>query len=364
MHDGGYSTVMDAILFLMLVGICAVILGPAISGHASERSVADRGLREIAADVLCTLETEQVDYFEYRVLGDVADRIVAVGGINVTQSVLYLNMATALLGRGNRHMAVMDIAAGGAACQFLVEYGDTSVQANPVTAEYSSAVSALVDQEIRSCLDSRYQYEFTLRWTPLIGVPIAGEVRSGGTCPSGAASSSMQVTMPCTTGITRALIEQACISDLEEVDRCIDEYRVDGDAISLRQRLGDVIGNCLKNTTALAMDEIWNNTLGSSFSVNSSINPLKVLGEFIDGKTSDMREMIGLNLSVKDRIDGLGDGYYHAEANGLAEEMTADIVEDKMNAADARRMLLDWLKARYKPSSAIATVSVWTGAYA
>jgi hypothetical protein len=363
MSDGGYSTVMDAGLFLALGGACAVILSPAISSHVLERSAADRGLRAMAADILCALETDQVDYFEYRVLGDVADRIAAAGSINATSDILYKDVAKALLGRGNRHRTVMDIAAGDAASQFFIEYGDVKIRANPVTTEYDLAVSELVDSAVRSCLDSRYKYEFTLRWTPLTGVPLVGEMRVGTPCPPGAASSSMRVSMPCRTDITRSLLERINEPDLEDIDDSQDEYRTDGDVISLRQSLSSAIERCLRNSTTLALDEIWNNTLGASAAGNSSSNPLNVLKRFIDGNIPDTVEMTGLNFSVKDLAGSLADRYYRAEADGLAEDLTAGIADGRLDSKDIRRLVLDWLKARYDPSSAIVTVSVWTGAY-
>ncbi len=48
----------------------------------------------------------------------------------------------------------------------------------------------------------------------------------------------------------------------------------------------------------------------------------------------------------------------------MAEDIAGGFEEGRLGLDDARRMVLDSLKARYEPSSAIATVSVWTGAYA
>ncbi|HEY3274207.1 MAG TPA: hypothetical protein VGJ92_10620 [Methanocella sp.] len=364
MSDSGYSTVMDAILFLALVGVCAVILGPAVSGHVTERASSDRGLRERVADALCTLETAQADHFEYRVLGDVADRLAEAGGINASGDILYKDVAKALLGRGDRHKTVMDIAAGNAASQFFIEYGDTKIRANPVTTEYDLAVSALVDGAVRSVLDSRYSYEFTLRWTPLAGVPLVGEVRAGQPCTAGAASSSMRVSMPYMTGITRPLLESINEPDLKVIDSSVDEYLADGAVTGLRQSLGSAIEKCLKNSTALALGEIWNNTLGSSATGNGSSNPLNILKRLVDGKTPDTVEMTGLNFSARDLAGSLADLYYRAAADGLAEDLTGGIADGRLDAEDAHRIVIDWLKARYDPSSAVATVSVWTGAYA
>lgn len=354
---------MDAVLFLALVCVCAVILGPAVSGHMTERSAADRGLRALAADALCSLETEQVDYFEYRVLGDVVDGIAAAGRVNASQYVLFQDMAKALLGRGNRHRTVMDIAAGDAACQFLIGQGDTALRVNPVTRDYDHAVAALVDSAVRSSLDSRYHYEFTLRWTPLAGIPLAGEVKSGLPRPAGAVSSSVQVSMPYTTGITRPVLEQVNEPDLEDIDRSLAQFGSDGDGTGVRQRLRAAIARCLKNTTALTLDEIWANTLGGSASGNGTGNPVNVLRRFLDGDWPETLVVPGFNISLNDLADSLASTYYSAEAGDLAEDIARDFTDGRLGPDDAREMVLDSLKARYEPSSAIATISVWTGAY-
>ncbi len=106
-----------------------------------------------------------------------------------------------------------------------------------MTKDYDHAVAALVDSAVRSSLDSRFHYEFTLRWTPLAGIPLAGEVKSGLPCPAGAVSSSVQVSMPYTTDITRPALEQVSEPDLENIDSSLAEFRADGDGAGLRQGL-------------------------------------------------------------------------------------------------------------------------------
>ena len=317
----------------------------------------------MAADALCSLETERVDYFEYRVLGDVVDGIAAAGGINASEVVLFKDLEKALLGRGNRHRTVLDIAAGDAACQFLIGQGDVTLRVNPVTTDYDQAVAALVDSAVRSSLDSRYHYEFTLRWTPLAGIPLAGEVKSGLPCPAGAVSSSVQVSMPYTTGITRPVLEQVNEPDLDDIDRSLAQFGSDGDGTGLRQRLRAAIARCLKNTTALTLEEIWANTLGGSASGNGTGNPVNVLKRFIDGDWPETLVVPGLNISLNDLADSLASTYYSAEAGDLAEDIARGFTDGRLGQDDAREMVLDSLKARYEPSSAIATISVWTGAY-
>jgi hypothetical protein len=363
MSEEGYSTVMDAVLFLALVGACAVILSPAMAGHGTERWGADRGLRTLAADALCSLETERADYFEYRMLGDVVDRIAAAGSVNASEDVLFKDLAKALLGRGNRHRTVLDIAAGNAACQFLLGQGNITVRVNPLTTDYDRAVAALVDSAVRSSLDSRYHYEFRLRWTPLAGIPLAGEVKSGLPCPAGAVSSSMQVSMPYTTGITRQVLEQVNGPDFGDIDRSLAQFSSDGDGTGLRQRLRAAIARCLKNTTALALEEIWANTLGRAASRNDTGNPLNVLRRLVDGDGRETLVVPGPDISLNDLADSLAITYYSVEAGDLAEDIARGFTDGRLGRDDVREMVLDSLKARYEPSSARATISVWTGAY-
>jgi hypothetical protein len=91
---------------------------------------------------------------------------------------------------------------------------------------------------------------------------------------------------------------------------------------------------------------------------------LSLLGRFVEGKVPDNAEMLGLNFSVKDAAGSLASLYCRAEAEELAGGLAGDIADGRADAGDARNMVLDCLTARYTPSSAIATISIWTGAYA
>jgi len=360
MNETGYSMLMDVILFLALVGTCVVILGPAITGHATERSMADRGMRELAADLLSSLESEQADYFEYRIMGDMADTIASAGGINDSADVLYKDLTRALLGRGSRHMTTVDVAAGAAACEFSVGWGGTTVRMNPITAEYESAAAELVDRSVRSKLDARYRYEFTLRWRPLAGVPVEGEVGAGDRCPAGAASASMLASMPYTTNVTGAFL--ACLNerDLDDISRCIDEYRADGDPGRLKRGVGLAIEASVRNTTSAVAQEIWNNTLGTFMARDLRLDPAVALERLSGHDLPDMQAMIGLNTSWEGALEDLAIACYSGEMLDLTQDIVDGVTGGSTDATSARSMVLDWLGSRYQPSAATVTVSVWT----
>ena len=361
MSDEGYSTVMDAVLFLALVAVSAAIMSPAITGHATERSMADRSLRELSAATLISLETEKADFFEYRVLGNVADIIADTGSINATSDILYRDVTKAVLGRGNRHRTVMDIAAGDAACQFLSEPG--AIRLNPVTVEYDSATTGLIDRSVRSKLDGRYGYEFTLRWAPIAGVPFGGEVKAGRPHPAGASSSSTPVTMPYTTNITVAVLESANACDLESLHQSLNDYHMDADSARLRQNIRRATERCLRNTTGLIVDEIWDNTLGS-FIEGGRLDPVRILKRFSGNETLNSQALVFINNTGRDLIADLTIAS-NADAMDRLSDIVADgLMDGSMDIDGARSTILAWLKSRYTPSVAMATISVWVEPYA
>jgi hypothetical protein len=361
LSEDGYSTIMDAVLFLALVAISAVIMSPAITGHATEQSMADRSLRELSADTLISLESEKVDFFEYRVLGDVADTIAKACGINATNDILYTDVTKAVLGRGNRHRTAMDIAAGDAACQLLA--GTGALRLNPVTTEYDRAATELIDRSVRSKLDSRYEYEFTLRWAPLAGIPFGGEVKAGRPHPAGAVSSSTIVTMPYTTNITMTSLENVNACDLDAVYQSLKEYNTDADSVRLRQNVRQACERCLRNTTGRIVDEIWTNTLGA-FIEDSRLSPVAILKRFSGNETLNGQALIFINNTGMGLIADLAIANNADALDRLSVVIADGLADGSMDIGGARSTVLAWLRSRYTPSAAVATMSVWVEPYA
>jgi hypothetical protein len=363
MSQAGYSTVLDAILFLAFVSVCAAVLSPAIFGHPAERASADRGLREISADALLALEHERVDSFEYRILGDAADKIAGMGGINATSDILYRDVTKALLGRGSRHKTAMSIAAESAACQFIAGQGDTSLRLNPITAEYDKAVQDLVDRSVRAHVDRRYSYEFSLRWAPFAGVPIYGEARAGRPHPPGAASSQAAITLPYMTNITAASLDGVNGGDLDRIDRAIELYRARPDENGLRDDVRQALAGCLKNTTREAVGEIWNNTLGSIAARDGPLDPLQALKRFSNNETLNEQVVIAAGSCGEGLVEEMVLAASEDDLDMLAETIVAGVRDGAMDGHEARLVTVAWLKSRYQPSKALATLSVWVDPY-
>ncbi|WP_424357851.1 DUF7284 family protein [Methanocella sp. MCL-LM] len=359
--DRGYSTAMDALLFLIMVSACAVILSPVIMGHGMERTSTDRNMRELATAALVTMETEKVDYFEYRILGDVADDIAAFGGINSTSDFLYQEVTRAVLGRGSRHRTAMDLAADDAACQFVLRNGNDTLRLNPLTAGYDHQTKLLVDRIVRSRVDERYGYEFTLRWMPFTGVPLEGSVTAGRPHPPGAMSVQTFITMPYTTDITISSLRELNRHDLAAIDRSIAEYRSNNDSAKLQGDIRQSLQRCLTNTTRAEIQEIWANTLGSQRSTDERIDPAAALEVFSTNESAAGGPTIDVAGLGEDAILQTVVMHNRESMDVLAASYVDRIERNGDDYPAVEHSILSWLRSRYEPSRARATMSMWVG---
>lgn len=361
--EEGYSTIVDAILFLAMVSACALILSAAISSNERQRAAADASTRGLASSALSAMETAKVDYFEYRILGDRADRVAELCGID-PKAKLYRDTTNAVLGRGSRHKTVMEIASEDVACQFVLRNGDRTLKLNPLTGEYDKRAVELVDGFVRGRLDGRYSYCFTLRWTPFADVPLEGSISCGKPQPSGASSASAYITMPYRTEVTRDRIQAAVEPDLSDIENSTRAYKEGGDEAAFKSEIRASLARCLNNASGLMVDEAWNDTIGRKVPADDVHNPLAMLGSFSDNDSSPAGNDVLLNqsLDVKGTIRSLIVAKSADSLDLLADKIAQGISSGSMDEAGERDLILTWLQSRYGPSRARATLSVWVSA--
>jgi len=360
MKDAGYSAIVDAVIFLAMVSACALILGAATQG-GGVRNSGDAGLRATASSTLASMGTVKIDYFEYRVLGDRADAIAEACGID-PGGWLYRDTAKAVLGRGGRHRTVMEVAAGAAACQFDLRYGDSVVKLNLLTGDYHARAREAVDGHLKGRLDSRYAYNFSLRWVPFAGVPFEGSVSCGDTAPPGAASASTYVTLPYRTNVTPESIERAIAPDLEDIAAASAGYRAGGPEAAFRERLRASLGRCLGNASRPMVEEVLGNTLYEVLPVNDVGNPLSVLAGFSEESIAMDPLLADPGFDVEGVLCDMIALNNGESLDGLAGELVDGINKGTMSPEDERALIIRWMGARYNPSRARATLSVWVRA--
>lgn len=361
MKNEGYSTIIDAVIFLAMVSACALILGSATQG-AGVKNAGDSSLRSTASSTLASMESVKVDYFEYRILGDKADAIAGACDID-PGAWLYRDTAKAVLGRGNRHKAVMEVAGEAAASQFDLRYGDATLKLNPLTGGYHDRAEEAIDGYLKGGLDSRYGYRFSLRWVPFAGVPFEGSISCGGPEPPGAAFVSAYVTLPYRTNVTRERIEESIAMDLADVDAASADYKAGGPETLFRERLRASLGRCLENASRPMVDEVLGNTLYEVLPANDVGNPLSVLAAFSDnGSVAAGPLLDGPGLDLDGALYRMVVENNGESLDGLADEIMGGVKEGTLGPKEERALIVRWMAARYNPSRARATLSVWVRA--
>lgn len=353
---------MDAILFLAMVSVCALILSAAASGDERQRAVSDASLRSLASSTLASVETVRADYFEYRILGDMADSTAVQCGID-PGAWLYRDTANAVLGRGNRHKTVMEIAAEDAACQLTLRYENQTLKLSPLTGDYDDKARDLVDGTLRIQLDQRYAYHFSLRWVPFAEVPFEGALSCGGSDPPGAATASAYVTMPYRTNVTRGLIEAATVIDMDAIEKATAEYRSGGPTESFRGKVRTSLDGCLENASRPMVKEALGNTVYEVIPAGDTGNPLSVLAAFSgDGIAGAGPLSANKSLDVEDALCRMIVQYNSASLDKLSDGIVRGVGEGTMDTESERDYILGWMQSRYEPSRARATLSVWVDA--
>lgn len=365
MDGHAYSTILDAILFLAMVSVCAIILNSSISSAERGRAESDMGMRKLASSTLAAMESAKVDYFQYRILGDRADGIAEAIGID-PESKLYKDTANAVLGRGNRHKTVMELAAEDVACQFKLRYDNSTLKLNQLTGDYDGQASKLIDGFVRDRVDERYAYQFSLRWAPFANVPLEGSLMSGVSPPDGAASASTYVTLPYVTQVNKMTIEGSVEQELTDMDNATADFLMDGDEDAFKKKIRDSLRICLHDTSNIMVEEVWNNTLGHAIKDSDVHNPLKLLGSFSEEDESSPLSTIMVNQSwdVEEAVCDMIVLYNEDELERLADRIIQGVSDGSMSPEEERDLILSWLESRYNPSRARATISVWVNGHA
>jgi hypothetical protein len=362
MEDCGYSAIIDAILFLAMVSVCAFILHMAMAGEERQKAMSDAGLRATASSALASLEAVKADYFEYNILGDRAEKIAEKCGID-PGAWLYRETAKAVLGRANRHKTVMEIAAEDVACQFTLRSDGKTIRLNPLTGDYDRKARSLVDESLRGRLDRRYGYNFTLRWVPFPGVPMEGSLSCGKCVPERAATFSAYVTMPCRTGVTSDRIEEAIAPGLSAVEKAAARHTPGGSTTELREEFGELLNDCLNNTGRLVVKDFLNRTLDEAIPAGDVGNPLSLLATFSDSAavTADTLH-VGGSFSIEDVLCRLFVLQNSAIIDRLVDDISEGVDSGAMNSRDIRDRILGRMRSLYEPSKARATLSIWVTA--
>ena len=187
----------DAILFVLMVSISGAILMPAFTSDIIMKSQIEREKNEIADETLLVLLATTVDNFSYCLAEDIIKSLFEKQEVNILDS---KDFGEAILdwiaGRTQNHKSYGELLAECLACQLLIPADGKKIQANLLTKTFTDKLRENISRQLNLILGTEYQFNFSARWYPIIGIPFGGEMYIGPPPPKNAYVAKTWITMP------------------------------------------------------------------------------------------------------------------------------------------------------------------------
>ncbi len=383
--DCGFSSTMDAIIFLSLVSVASLIISPVLIGNLQAISLIDKKGQLDSSSILLTILNCKVDNFGYRFAGTQMDAITGM-----ERSDLYRKTTTMIAGRENKHKTFADLTAECLAAQFYI-YGNSSrLRLNIFTEEYDREIKGLLAGYLDRQLGDRYSYCFEAKWRPFIGIPAGGEIKAGERPPASAFVEKAMITMPYENVITREWAEAEINEELRKIDGDVADY--DAERINktvfkerVKQRLCNATEKIVEKIADRAVEELFRQTLKQNLGLsqfdelrgvesnpvflgdelisnyNSSVDSNEVAKAIAASAGGDANEQ--LKSYLKTRIKADLDPLIKEQVKKLLDRVIDRAADKTVSAVDRALALkehfLDELFARLNLSRAEVSLAIW-----
>ncbi|MCL7414559.1 MAG: hypothetical protein M8349_00650 [ANME-2 cluster archaeon] len=378
----GFSSSIDALLFLVLVSVSAVILAQAMVGDTQVSVLQDTLAGEHNSQVLLSLQNGRVDEFTYAVGGAQMDYLVnETLGPRAVDSGIYQAGKELVAGRELKHKTFADLASESVASQFTIYHGGSTVRLNLLMDEYRANIDAQMQDYLDSQIGDRYYYNVSVVWWPFRDVPIGGETHMGPQVPGSAYVESTWITMPYHTEFTRYYVEELIDAELEAigldlanasaVPREQTEMRISGHINDAMNRTLDEVVEIIvemtieqtieKAQTALnqQVDNVvpGNNSGISDIILDEILAELKKDPAFIEDASLALSEQICAYLQevVREEVHEVSE----AEVEKLASDITDQYVSNAATIEEVKDEVLDYVFSRVNLSRARMTLALW-----
>lgn len=388
--EDAYSTLLDSLLFLVMVSIASLMLMPALMGSAQIKSAGEVQSQSHSSMILLTVLNGRVDELDYRVGGEQMDALASAAGygsaVSESESV-YKKVTQWLAGREPRHKTFADLAAESVASQFTIYLNGSSIKLNFLTGDFNSTATQKLEEYMDVQIGGMYNYRFDMVWHPFPSAPLGGEIKIGGTPPENAYATSAYITMPYHTTLTRDKIEGEISEVLEEetgytfgelVSSKLDERSESGIAEVVNESLDalvykaadalveDYIGGMFDPQLESATTGAFGNVIGNASLLGENINSFKnSLGGALKGSLPDDFDSNYTASSAwtkKLMTDAAGSGV-HGPLGAQVKELAHNVVDaysaGTMSASAAKETLLDFISSQVQISRAKATLYLW-----
>jgi hypothetical protein len=197
--DSGFSTSIDAILFLVLVSVSAVILFPSIAADEQYRSASYSSAQDMDTQLMNTIMSSTLEEFEYTV------KPAELAGIdvNLSEDSILGNAEDTLFAKEQQHRTFSDLVAEGLVLGLVMEKNGTEKPLNPMTKMQRIETEKAIEEHLKRTIGQRYNYRFEAHWQPVSGYNIHSDIVVGETAPLDAIKQKARISVPVTYTVTR-----------------------------------------------------------------------------------------------------------------------------------------------------------------
>ncbi|MBI4362541.1 MAG: hypothetical protein HY558_05135 [Euryarchaeota archaeon] len=197
MNDA-YSTLVDALLFLVLVSIASGLLLPAVVGTSGVSALSEARAPREAGSLLGLVVNTRLDGARYRLGGPVVEPLA---GAQAPVGPL----VEMVVGREVPHPTVGDLLVDAVSSEFRLANGSAS---NPLTSDLRARARVEAGALLRAHAGGRYRYRLEVEWRPLRGRPPLGLLEVGDRVPvGGSVVAQAPLSLPWVPRVTETVLE-------------------------------------------------------------------------------------------------------------------------------------------------------------
>lgn len=362
----GYSSTMDAIIFLSFISIAAIVISPVLIGNLQLIALIERKNQADASAILLTILNAKIDDFKYRFAGS---QLSAFDGSSLIKQTSFL-----FAGRENKHKTYADLCAECLASQFYIYRGKDKFRLNILTLECEAEIKRLISSYLDRQLGDRYSYCFEAKWRPFIGIPLGGEIKVGEDIPSlqSIYVEKATITMPFENVITREYIESVINEELEKIDNDLADYdagRINRTIFKerVKQRLLNATAIALMKITEKIQEELMKQMLKQNITL-AEFEELQVINYELRLREIDkaVKAIDALGEDWEEQLGNYFKAMVKAELNSIQLEIDKIIdkaVDKTVSIADRalalKEQFLDELFTRLSLSKAEVSIAIW-----
>lgn len=182
--DSALSVMYDALLFIVLISLCAVVLFPALHSPMLRDHEIESFKENRAEVVLDSLLFSKASSCDFVIAGNLLQTCSQNLSINMTEGSVFYELVARVFERNCRHLSYAELVAGVLGSQWKVPIGE-GVRLNVLTSDFEYQLIEDIDMFLNESVPSQYKYYFSSSWRPFSSVDFGGWFECGTAPPKG-----------------------------------------------------------------------------------------------------------------------------------------------------------------------------------